>query len=127
MATDTVHQARNLVKRMRSDSNVNMKNHWKLVTYMVGGNDFCLDMCYYDNQEKVLEKARNSLIQALRILRENVPRTLVNVVLPPDVTILTRFTNKPNECKTLHYIECPCFFSLTHLKNRGRSIDTMRR
>lgn len=84
MASDTVHQARNLVKRMRSDSNVNMKNHWKLVTYMIGGNDFCLDICYYDNQDKVLEKARADLILALRILRENLPRTMVNVVLPPD-------------------------------------------
>lgn len=31
MISDTVHQARNLVKRMRNDPRVNMKNHWKLV------------------------------------------------------------------------------------------------
>lgn len=127
MSVDTVHQARNLVKRMRSDPKVNMKSHWKLVTYMIGGNDFCLDICYFPNQDKVLEKARNDLILALRILRENLPRTMVNVVLPPDVSILTRFTNKPDECKSLHYVECPCFFSLNHMKNRKRSMDTIRR
>lgn len=126
-SSDTVHQARNLVKRMRSDPNVNMKKHWKLVTYMIGGNDFCLDICYFQNQEKVLERMRNDLTLALRIIRENLPRTLVNVVLPPNVKILTNFINRPDECKALHYVECPCFFSLNHLKNRERSLDTIRR
>lgn len=32
MSRDTVHQAKNLVKRMRSDRHVDMKNHWKLVS-----------------------------------------------------------------------------------------------
>lgn len=127
MASDTVHQARNVVKRMRGDSNVNMKKHWKLLTYMIGANDFCLDVCYHQNQDKVIEKAASSLILALRILRENLPRTLVNVVLPPDVTILTRFTNRPDECKSLHYFECPCLFSLNHYRNRDQTFDTIRR
>ena len=30
MSRDTVHQAKNIVKRMRSDPNVNMKQHWKV-------------------------------------------------------------------------------------------------
>lgn len=127
MSSDTVHQAKNLVKRMRSDPNVNMKKHWKLVTYMIGGNDFCLDICYHPNQNKVLEKMRQDLILALKILRENLPRTLVNVVAPPNVDILSGFVNRPNECKTLHYLECPCFFSLNHLGDRERSRDTIRR
>jgi hypothetical protein len=127
MSVDTVHQARNLVKRMRSDPKVNIKKHWKMITYMIGGNDFCLDICYYDNQDKVLLKMGEDLVRALRILRENLPRSLVNVVLPPDVSILTRFTNKPDECKSLHYVECPCFFSLNHLRDRERSIATIRR
>lgn len=127
MVSDTVHQARNIVKRMRSDTKVNMKKHWKLLTYMVGANDFCLDICYQPNQDKVLEKAAKDLILALRILRENLPRTLVNVVLPPDVSILLRFTNRPDECKSLHYFECPCLFSLNHLEQRERTIDTIRR
>lgn len=127
MVSDTVHQARNLVKRMRSDRNVNIKKHWKLVTYMIGANDFCLDICYHPNQDKVIENARNNMILALRILRENLPRTMVNVVLPPNVAILTRFTNLPDECKSLHYFECPCLFSLNHLGERERTLDTIRR
>lgn len=30
MSRDTVHQAKNMVKRMRGDPNVNMKQHWKV-------------------------------------------------------------------------------------------------
>lgn len=127
MATDTVHQARNIVKRMRSDPKVNIKNHWKLLTYMIGANDFCLDICYHQDQNKVIEKAAEAMILALRILRENLPRTLVNVVLPPDVSLLLRFTNKPDACKTLHYFECPCLFSLNHFRNRNRTFDTINR
>ncbi|KAG5680842.1 hypothetical protein PVAND_010323 [Polypedilum vanderplanki] len=125
MIVDTVHQAKNLVKRMRSDKNVDMKNHWKLVTYMIGGNDFCLDICYHNDQNQIIENAANNLILAMRILKKHLPRTLVNVVLPPDVQILLRMKNRPNECKTLHYFECPCLFSLNHFKNRDRTISTI--
>lgn len=127
MTSDTVHQTRNLVKRMRSDPNVNMKSHWKLVTYMIGGNDFCLDICYFDNQDRVIEKAGADLLLVLRILRENLPRTMVNVVLPPNVEMLVHFVNKPDVCKSLHYLECPCFFSLNQIRNRERYVDTIRR
>jgi lysophospholipase L1-like esterase len=127
MISDTVHQAKNLVKRMRSDAKVDMKNHWKLITYMIGGNDFCLDICYHQNQDEVIEKAGKNFLQALRILRENLPKTMVNVVLPPDVTILTRFTKRPAECQSLHYLECPCLFSLNHQKNRDRSAATIKK
>ena len=32
----TIRQAKNLVKRMRSDGNVDMKRNWKLITIMIG-------------------------------------------------------------------------------------------
>lgn len=127
MSADTIHEAKNLVKRIRGDKNVNMKKHWKLVTTMIGGNDFCLDICYSNNQDQIIEKAGRELMTVLRIFRENLPRTLVNVVLPPDVSLLTRIKNRPDSCKALHYFECPCMFSLTHYKTRGRSLDTMKR
>lgn len=77
-----IKQAKNLVKRMRSDPKVDMNNHWKIVTIMMGSNDFCLDVCYYKNQDKLLRQAAQDMKTVLRILRENLPRTLVNVVLP---------------------------------------------
>lgn len=82
ISVHTITQAKNLVKRMRSDPRVDIKRHWKVVTMMIGSNDFCLDVCYYDNQDKLVEQAARDMILVLRILRENLPRTLVNVVLP---------------------------------------------
>lgn len=67
---------------MRTDPRVDIKKHWKLITLMIGSNDFCLDICYYENQEKVIEDAEKNMIHVLRILRENLPRLLVNVVIP---------------------------------------------
>ncbi|XP_070499489.1 phospholipase B1, membrane-associated-like [Chironomus tepperi] len=125
MSQDTVSQAKNLVKRMRSDKNVDMKNHWKLVTHLIGGNDFCLNVCYYNDQNKIVEDAANDLILVLRILKQHLPRTLVNIVLTPDVSITTRFKNRPDVCKAAHYLECPCMFSPTHIFNRQRTINTI--
>lgn len=79
---NTIRQAKNLVKRMRSDPRVDMENHWKVITIMVGSNDFCLEVCYFKDQDKLVEQAGRDLTQVLRILRENLPRSLVNVVLP---------------------------------------------
>lgn len=94
---------------------------------MIGANDFCLDICYHHDQDKVIERAMDNLKKTLRILRENLPRTIVNVVLPPNVSNLTKFTNIPPECQSLQYLECPCFFSLNHLKNQERSANTIKR
>lgn len=95
ISTHTITQAKNLVKRMRSDPRVDIKKHWKVITMMIGSNDFCLDVCYYDDQDKLVEQAGRDMILVLRILRENLPRTLVNVVLPVGMTLkLVVFTLK---------------------------------
>lgn len=125
MSQDTVSQAKNLVKRMRSDKNVDIKNHWKLVTHLIGGNDFCLNVCYYDNHVKFVEDAANDLILVLRILKQHLPRTLVSVVLTPDVTITTRFRNRPDVCKVAHYVLCPCLFSFIHQSKRQKIMNTI--
>jgi hypothetical protein len=88
-----VRQAKNLVKRMRSDPNVDIQQHWKVVTIMVGSNDFCLDICYFDNQDKLIEVGRSNMIRALRIIRDNLPRTLVNLVVPVGKRKKTCFLN----------------------------------
>jgi hypothetical protein len=33
MSADIPHQAKNLMKRMKSDQNVDMKNHWKVCKF----------------------------------------------------------------------------------------------
>ena len=100
---------------------------YQVVTYHIGGNDFCLDVCYYNSQEMVLQNMRRDLTLVLRILRDNLPRTMVNIVLPPNVAIIKNFTNKPAECETLHYVECPCMMSLNHFKNLDKTMNTIRK
>lgn len=146
-----IRQAKNLVKRMRSDRNVDIKNHWKVVTMMIGSNDFCLDICYFSNQDKLIEVARSNMVRALRILRENLPRTLVNLVVPvgkrkkiflhsnrifwirnyvyrfADVTIIFGFKQTSRECQGFHWLECPCMVSLSHQKSLEMSLNTVRK
>lgn len=83
MSRDISHEAKILVKRMRGDPNVDMQRHWKLVTILIGPNDFCLDFCYQAIPERSAENHRRELIETLRILRDNLPRTIVNLVTPP--------------------------------------------
>ena len=72
-----------LVKRMINDPKVDIKNHWKLITMMIGPNDFCSDMCYHEDPENVINLMEKDLMAVLRTLKENLPRTMVNVVVPP--------------------------------------------
>lgn len=83
MSRDIPYEAKILVKRMRSDPNVDLHQHWKIVTILIGPNDFCSDFCYQAYPERSAENHRKELIETLRILRDNLPRTIVNVVTPP--------------------------------------------
>lgn len=83
MSRDISYEAKILVKRMRSDPNVDIQRHWKLVTILIGPNDFCLDFCYQAAPERSSENHRRELIETLRVLRDNLPRTIVNLVTPP--------------------------------------------
>lgn len=38
--SDMPFNAQKLMQRIRADPRVSMKNHWKLITLMIGGNDF---------------------------------------------------------------------------------------
>ncbi|KAL7047264.1 hypothetical protein ACKWTF_002852 [Chironomus riparius] len=122
----TIQQAKNLVKRMRSDPLVDISKHWKVITIMIGSNDFCLDVCYYDNQDKLIDDAERNMIHVLRIIRENLPRTLVNVLIPVDVGLLFTFKQISPECKGFHYAECPCLASVTQFKKIKRTLRTIR-
>lgn len=87
LVDDAVRQAKMLVKRMKSDRRVDIKNDWKLITIMTGSNDFCMDICMKANNSgssiaSIVAKAQQHLITSLRILKKNLPRTLINLVIP---------------------------------------------
>lgn len=54
-----------------------------MITYLIGDNDFCLEMCYYRNTEIIIRKHKEDLLTVLRTLRDNLPRTIVNIIPPP--------------------------------------------
>lgn len=83
MSQDIPHMARNLVKRMLSDPRVDIENHWKLITILIGGNDFCANICYTNPPEKTLVYHEKNILSALRTFRDYLPRTFVNLVASP--------------------------------------------
>ena len=126
MSSQTVNQAKNLVSRMTNDRNVDVQNNWKLITYMTGGNDFCSGICRQHDTNVILNNAARDLIATLRILKANLPRTLVNVVFPPNVDILTKLKNAPVQCGIIHTFACPCLFNPTYAPQRERMLRTIK-
>jgi len=52
------------------------------VTVLVGYNDFCSEICYF-NRTMITENIRTQLEAALNYLQDNMPRGLINPLLPP--------------------------------------------
>lgn len=76
------YMAKVLVKRIKSDKRVDLVNDWKMISIFVGHNDFCTEICFHSDLDELLEKHKNELRSVLRILKQNLPRTLVNVMQP---------------------------------------------
>ncbi|XP_055855786.1 phospholipase B1, membrane-associated [Episyrphus balteatus] len=117
MSRDLPFEAKVLVKRLTADKKVNFNDHWKLITILIGNNDFCSDMCYYPNPKLVLKWHEQNMLKTLRFLRDNVPRLMVNIVPAPNLRLLTKLVNMPNECQATLRFECPCLI--------GKDNDTL--
>ncbi|KAJ6646581.1 Phospholipase B1, membrane-associated [Pseudolycoriella hygida] len=119
--SDMPYNAEKLVNRMKLDPRVNMTSHWKLLTLMIGGNDFCSDICYQTNATQwINESQAKYLIKTLRYLRHNMPRTFVNLVPSPLVSLSFSMdnVNVPWTCYLSRPIECSCLFGPVYSKQR---------
>ncbi|KAM7358682.1 phospholipase B1, membrane-associated isoform 2-T3 [Cochliomyia hominivorax] len=125
MSRDMPYMAKILVKRMRNDPNVNMTHHWKLVTLLIGNNDFCSDACFHPNPMKVIEYHEQNMLKTYRYLRDNVPRLMLNVVPAPNLLLLTRLKGLPFQCHTTLRFECPCIIgkSKKQMEFMGKLMD----
>ncbi|XP_021707467.1 phospholipase B1, membrane-associated [Aedes aegypti] len=108
------HMARQMVTRIKSDRRVNFKKDWKILTLTIGGNDICAYVCTMKNPESLPMKHRRNLLATLRYLRDNLPRTFVNIVSMPDVEKVASLAGKPAICWILHHGECPCWVGPIH-------------
>lgn len=48
----------------------------------MGSNTFCLELCYED-YTKYADKHKVEIMRALLYIKENLPRTLVNLIISP--------------------------------------------
>uniref|UniRef100_A0A182WFB0 SGNH hydrolase-type esterase domain-containing protein n=1 Tax=Anopheles minimus TaxID=112268 RepID=A0A182WFB0_9DIPT len=106
---DIPYMARAMVQRIRNDPRVDFKRDWKLVTIAIGGNDICSFVCTMRYPEQLPAKHRLRLQRTLRYLRDNMPRTFVNLVSVPSVSKVVMLQRKPFACQSLHHGECSCW------------------
>ncbi|XP_055596724.1 phospholipase B1, membrane-associated-like [Uranotaenia lowii] len=126
--TDMPYNAAKLVERMKLDPRVRWEKQWKLLTFMIGGNDFCSDVCYQTNAtEWINREQEKALIKTLRYLRHNMPRTIVNLVPSPLISLSFSMgkVQLPVSCHLLQPIECSCLFGPTYSNRRNlfRSLE----
>ncbi|XP_061602963.1 phospholipase B1, membrane-associated-like [Cololabis saira] len=105
---DVPRQVRALVARMKNDSKINFESDWKMITYFIGGNDVC-DFCYNSLFFSTSNYVRY-IRESLDYLHKEVPRALVNLVEPLQISALREIHMDPSlKCPTwLVNIICPC-------------------
>ncbi|CAF0945306.1 unnamed protein product [Rotaria sordida] len=102
-----VDQADLLLDRLKNKELCNWNNDWKLITFFIGGNDlcdFCTDLIKHD-PAKFVSWVRDTLD---RLYNANLPRTLVNLVLVPDIRPAKELAQSNFICGLLYKFTCPC-------------------
>ncbi|XP_077262344.1 phospholipase B1, membrane-associated isoform X2 [Temnothorax americanus] len=125
---DMAYMAEILVKRIKNDPRIDVQKHWKFISLMIGSNDFCTEICWIPSPWSILETHKTDLLQALRTLRDNLPRTFVALIPPPHLKALvkTREGRPSLNCFLTTEVECSCMFGLTFQRFRSMYYDIMR-
>ena len=79
MGSSMLEQAKELAKTAREMGVEHFRNYWKLITIYVGTGDICSLSCQYDD-EFGANYWVNNITSALNYLKDNLPRTFVNLV-----------------------------------------------
>ncbi|XP_076647793.1 phospholipase B1, membrane-associated isoform X2 [Halictus rubicundus] len=129
MSRDMPFMAEYLVNRLRKDPRVDIKKDWKLITVMIGSNDFCINICAVSLPRSILDDHKKDLVKTLRILRDNLPRTIVALILPPHLRSLVEAQDNTNilKCYLLTRFECSCLFNLQFRSMRAEYYEIMER
>ncbi|KAL1491576.1 hypothetical protein ABEB36_012151 [Hypothenemus hampei] len=114
---DALRQAKILVKKMKSDPNINVNHDWKMITIFFGANDICSAQCY--NKERASARSHTrKLMKALDFLYEKLPRTFINLIPVLDVSVSVRI-KRTIMCHLFHRLFCACFHE------GGNEMDTI--
>jgi len=96
---DLTSQVASLLDKLRAYP----RSDWKLVTLFIGGNDLCASC--NDNRHSAIN-FRANVESCLDSLQSLIPNQFINLILPPDVTLLSELTG--GLCSILHPFECSC-------------------
>ncbi|XP_033213047.1 phospholipase B1, membrane-associated-like [Belonocnema kinseyi] len=124
-SSDLPLMAERLVERIKTDSRVDVEKHWKFISIMIGANDFCSDICYLPDAWLTLSNHKSYLTTALRILRDNLPRTFVSISPPPHIKDLYTVTGRRPRCPIILSFACPCIFGRKWNSQRSEFFDIM--
>lgn len=100
-----------------------------MITIMIGSNDFCSNVCYVPSPWSIIDDHRKDLIKTLRVLRDNLPRTYVSLILPPHLKVLAEALQGRNilRCYLATMVECPCLTGQQHLNSRPLYYEVIKR
>ncbi|XP_053998720.1 phospholipase B1, membrane-associated-like isoform X1 [Hylaeus anthracinus] len=129
MSEDMPFMAKYLVNKIKSNPRIDVKKHWKLITLMIGSNNFCMQLCSMPSPWSLLKAHEEDMVRTLRILRDNLPRTFVALIPPPHLKALVDTRNGRNfiDCYFTTTIECPCLFGLQYRDRLQEYYEIMRR
>lgn len=127
MSRDMPHMAKVLITRIINDPKVDLKNHWKFISLMIGDNDFCSEICYTNQLDKVVEQHERDLLTVMRMIRDSLPRTFFNLIVVPSIETLMRTYGTPPDCVTGHVLECPCFYASRFQSKRKTFFKVMQK
>lgn len=95
----------------------------------IGINDFCANICYEPTAEKVIEDHKANVIETLRILKNNLPKTLVAIIAPISSKVLVeaQIGNPEMNCSLTMSFECPCMFGFSFRPHREYYYEIIER
>ncbi|CAF1084675.1 unnamed protein product [Brachionus calyciflorus] len=101
---ELLSQANEMIDRMNSTKTIDFLNSWKLITIFIGGNDlckFCTNKTKYTSDNYI-----KNIRTTLDYLKENLPRALINLVSPLDVSSLEKLSAVT--CRIWQMALCSC-------------------
>ena len=107
---DVLNETILLVERVRNTPGIDFDNDWKLVTVFIGNNDVCDFSCLTGSLNLVQEWVDN-IDQSLVYLRDNLPRTFVNLMQMTRITAALDYVEAFPPCQPFAASICPCIFA----------------
>lgn len=105
-----------------------IKSDLQFVSLLIGHNDFCTDICWIPSPWSSLAQHKADLLQVLRTLRDNLPRTFVALLPPVHLKALvdSRKGRPSFKCFLTTDFECSCLFGLAFRRFRPIYYEIMR-